>query len=68
VGAAIAERLVSALEAPIVVNDQALYVGTSVGIATSPFDASDVESLLRAADRAMYLSKRAGGGFLRAAA
>jgi diguanylate cyclase (GGDEF)-like protein len=65
VAAAIAERIVSALDEPIVVNNsKPLRVRASIGLATCPTHAADVESLLRAADQAMYLSKRGGGGFL----
>ena len=39
-------------------------VGASVGVASCPGDASDVEALLRAADAAMYRAKRAGGGMV----
>jgi diguanylate cyclase (GGDEF)-like protein/PAS domain S-box-containing protein len=63
VAAGIAERLVSALEEPIVVNGEPLRVGASIGLASCPAQAPDVKCLLRAADEAMYLNKRRGGGF-----
>src|SRR5262245_11292701 len=35
-------------------------IGISIGVATFPDDGSDVESLVRAADGALYVAKRAG--------
>jgi diguanylate cyclase (GGDEF)-like protein/PAS domain S-box-containing protein len=60
----IAQRLVRALDEPIRIDGRELRVGTSIGLATFPDDASDVEDLVRQADRAMYVSKRGGGGFV----
>ena len=37
-------------------------MGASIGLATFPDHAADVEGLLRQADHAMYASKRRGGG------
>lgn len=54
----IAERLVRALDEPIVLDGQTLRVGASVGLATCPGDATDMEALLRKADNAMYAVKR----------
>lgn len=63
VAAAIAERLIAALERPFVIGGQALSVGASIGIACSPEHASDGETLLRRADVAMYVAKRAPGRY-----
>jgi diguanylate cyclase (GGDEF)-like protein len=41
--------------------------GVSVGIATYPFDAEDYPTLVKIADQAMYLAKRAGGNRVRTA-
>lgn len=62
---AVAQRLAAALESPLSVDGNQLSVGASLGLSTFPTDALDAESLLRCADRAMYVSKRAGGGFVR---
>ena len=59
-----AERLVRAVERPFVIDGQALSVGASVGIACSPEHASDAETLLRRADVAMYVAKRAPGSYV----
>ena len=41
---------------------QSIFVGTSIGIAMAPKDASDVEQLLSSADLALYSAKNDGGG------
>jgi diguanylate cyclase len=57
-----AERFVgslqSAIERPIMVNDQAMVVSASIGFAVYPRDAKDANKLLRIADQRMYGSKR----------
>ncbi len=61
------EQLVDAI-APV--NDilpEALHVGLSVGVAVSPFDATDYPTLVKIADQAMYLAKREGGNRVRTA-
>jgi diguanylate cyclase (GGDEF)-like protein len=56
--AAFAERLVSALEEPFVVDDVRLDIEGSIGIAVYPDHASDRDSLLQKADVAMYRAKQ----------
>lgn len=63
VAVSVAERLVRAVERPFVIDGQALSVGASVGLACSPEHASDAETLLRRADVAMYVAKRAPGSY-----
>jgi diguanylate cyclase (GGDEF)-like protein len=53
-----ADGLRKALERPIVVNDEPMVVGASVGFAMYPRDASDATKLLRIADQRMYAIKR----------
>lgn len=55
-----ARRIVANIGAPIVANSHILQVGASVGIAVFPFSGDSMESILNAADRAMYAAKRAG--------
>jgi diguanylate cyclase (GGDEF)-like protein/PAS domain S-box-containing protein len=57
VAEAIAERLVQALEDPVLLDEHTLSVGASVGAATCPADGQDVEALFRRADDAMYAVK-----------
>ncbi|HTR68729.1 MAG TPA: GGDEF domain-containing protein [Mycobacteriales bacterium] len=59
----VAERLrVAVEEAP-----SDVHVTASCGVATYPYDGIDVDSLLSAADRALYASKRAGRNQVRSA-
>jgi len=60
----IASAMMSAASVPIAVDGGSVDVRISVGIALSPDDADDVESLRRAADEAMYTAKRGGGSRL----
>ena len=57
---AVAERLIATLSRPIEVDGQSLSVGASIGIATCPTDGADPETLLQAADMAMYRAKQEG--------
>jgi diguanylate cyclase (GGDEF)-like protein/PAS domain S-box-containing protein len=61
--ALVARKIIAALTAPFLVgaNNNAVEVGTSIGIVVYPGDAKDHESLIRKADLAMYAAKQAGG-------
>lgn len=54
------QQLVSAFEAPLQLGDTELLVSVSVGAAAYPAHADDAESLLRAADAAMFRAKAQG--------
>lgn len=56
----VAEHLLQMLQAPFVLNHQALHIGASIGISIYPMDASDPPTLIRFADSAMYQAKDAG--------
>lgn len=56
-----ARAIVATLAEPFDLDDQRLVVGISIGIALAPLHGADVAGLLRAADAAMYVAKRAGG-------
>jgi diguanylate cyclase (GGDEF)-like protein len=61
--AELAERVRQRIEAeriPLVERDGELQVTASIGVATLPADATDVESLIGAADAALYAAKRGG--------
>jgi diguanylate cyclase (GGDEF)-like protein/PAS domain S-box-containing protein len=58
----LAHRILQALQPPFELAGQSVYIGTSIGIAMSPKDASDVEQLLSSADLALYSAKSSGGG------
>jgi diguanylate cyclase len=61
----VAQRIVTALERPIVIDGDEMTLGASVGVAMTenPEQATDV--LLREADIAMYRAKATGGGCYR---
>lgn len=57
------ERIRAAIEAPIVLQGLSLSLEASIGIALHPDDGTDVESLLRCADGAMYYAKEEKTGW-----
>ncbi len=58
-----ARRVLNALELPFVVEGQVLDVGASIGIALYPTHGTDVRTLLRGADVAMYAAKENQSGY-----
>jgi diguanylate cyclase (GGDEF)-like protein/PAS domain S-box-containing protein len=58
----IAERIQEVFKQPFMLEGKEVYVGTSIGLASSTTDAMTSEALLRNADLAMYLAKNAGKG------
>jgi len=56
----VAERLLKALAAPLLVGQQQVYVTASIGIALSSSGYHDVQDMLRDADIAMYHAKQHG--------
>ena len=65
VAADMARRIVNELEAPIALGEAEVRIGASVGIAVHPADGDSAESLLHAADLAMYQAKNDGRGTFR---
>ena len=59
----IAAKILKCLEAPLVLEGQAMDVAASIGIARFPEHGDDATSLMRAADVAMYIAKRDHSGF-----
>lgn len=64
--AEVARKLVELLAQPVDHEGRTLFVGASIGIGFLP-PASDSDSLIGAADAAMYRAKAAGGGIYRLA-
>ena len=59
----VAGKLLKVLERPFIVDGQSLHVGASLGIALYPSHGQDEMTLMRMADVAMYVAKRAARGF-----
>jgi len=57
---ALAERVIAAVEEPLVVDDFEQFVTTSIGIALHPADGADADTLIKHADVAMYRAKERG--------
>ncbi len=61
--ALIAEKVLQALEAPVVIDETPITPALSIGVASYPQHAEDAEALMRRADVAMYAAKRARSGY-----
>jgi len=59
---AVAARLIAELQQPMRLALHSLVITPSIGIALYPSDGTDVDTLLRNADLAMYFAKRKGPG------
>lgn len=56
----IAQRILDRLTSSFYLGEQELYITASLGIALFPYDGTDVETLLKNADLAMYQAKQHG--------
>lgn len=56
----IAQTIVSTLVAPFTLGTENVYISASLGIAIYPDDAREIDDLLKHADQAMYVAKKAG--------
>ena len=59
----VANKILKALESPIVVDGQPMDITASIGIARFPEHGDDASAIMRAADVAMYIAKRTHAGF-----
>ncbi|MBW8328831.1 MAG: EAL domain-containing protein [Thiobacillus sp.] len=57
---AVAEKIRSALESPVVIDGQEFVTGASIGITVFPKGTESVDDLMREADTAMYRAKERG--------
>lgn len=55
-----AEKILHAIAAPFVIDEQELHTSTSIGISAFPFDGTDAAALIKSADTAMYHAKERG--------
>ena len=58
--ALVARRILTSLQAPIVVDDREMFISGSIGISLYPQDGETVDDLLKHADLAMYHAKDNG--------
>jgi len=58
----VANKILTSLEKPFVVEGYQLYVGGSIGVSLYPKHGDSVETLLQRADVAMYVAKRNNSG------
>ena len=56
----IAEKILDIFKKPFIIDNQDLFVATSIGGAIYPIDGEDVETLIKNADIAMYKAKEKG--------
>jgi len=58
----VARRIALAISEPFELHGHSVDIGASVGVAISPDHGTAIETLMRAADIAMYRAKNSGGG------
>ncbi|SDD78576.1 putative bifunctional diguanylate cyclase/phosphodiesterase [Aquimonas voraii] len=56
----VCRALLRALSTPFEIEGHSLHLSASIGVASSPTDSEDIDTLLRCADMAMYEAKNAG--------
>ena len=56
----VAQRVLEAVAAPVMIHEHELIVGATIGIAVFPGDGDSAEALLKNADAAMYSAKKSG--------
>jgi len=58
------KRMLQAANAPILIGAQTVEIAASIGVAFFPEHGQEIDGLISKADKAMYLSKKAGGNRL----
>jgi diguanylate cyclase (GGDEF)-like protein len=61
----LANKIIQTLSQPYDIEDKRATIGTSVGVAVSPFDGVEKEDLIHNADLALYAAKNGGRGQFR---
>ena len=59
----LAERLISVVSDPYMIDGDQIEVGASIGISLAPDDSVDADELMRAADMALYYAKADRGSY-----
>jgi diguanylate cyclase (GGDEF)-like protein/PAS domain S-box-containing protein len=62
-GATTARKILQVLERPFMIDDRSILIAASIGIPVYPHDGQDAPTLMRHADAAMYVAKRARCGY-----
>lgn len=57
----VAQKIISVLEAPFILNNERVFISSSIGISIYPDDATTIDELIKNVDQAMYASKNRGG-------
>lgn len=56
----VSEKILENLSVPFLIQEQEIYIKASLGIAISPYDGEDADTLLKNADAALHLAKNKG--------
>lgn len=56
----VANKIIAALNQPLVLHGKEVVIGVSIGITMAPNDSKDIDSLMKNADLAMYRAKEKG--------
>ena len=56
----IAEKIINRLSEEYHIGDEVIHVSGSIGITLYPYDATDIDTLIKNADQAMYAAKKKG--------
>lgn len=59
----LAQKLIQAVQAPLMLEDRSIDIGVSLGIALYPEQGEDAGTLMQRADMAMYAAKRGQSGY-----
>ncbi|MBD2532490.1 CHASE2 domain-containing protein [Nostoc flagelliforme FACHB-838] len=60
IAAKVAEKILSSITKPIVLDGYAIRISASIGISVYPYNSQDCETLMKQADAAMYRAKHLG--------
>ena len=61
----LAEKIIGVVSQPYKIDDNHVVIGVSIGMAIAPFDGTEREEIIRAADLALYAAKHGGRGQFR---